>query len=85
MCGVWDDDGLSVMPAVCAGSRVQCGSRAVNTDGDPGLESLSPATTISRTDGICEPRVMGSVGAEPFTAKLRYTGRCAAPTATAMV
>ncbi|XP_076467569.1 extracellular matrix protein 3-like [Babylonia areolata] len=56
------------------GSRVQCGSRAVNTEGDPGLESLSQSITISRTDGICEPRVMGSVGAEPFTAKLRYTG-----------
>lgn len=56
------------------GSRVQCGARAVNTDGDPGLESLSEPTTISRTDGICEPRIMDSVGAEPFTAKLRYTG-----------
>ncbi|KAK7098028.1 hypothetical protein V1264_004919 [Littorina saxatilis] len=56
------------------GSRVQCGSRAVNTDRDPGLESLSDPITISRSDGICEPRVMGSVGAEPFTAKLRYTG-----------
>ncbi|XP_076446552.1 LOW QUALITY PROTEIN: extracellular matrix protein 3-like [Babylonia areolata] len=56
------------------GSRVQCGARAVNTDGDPGLESLSEPITISRTDGVCEPRVMGSVGAEPFTAKLRYTG-----------
>ncbi|KAL8593533.1 hypothetical protein ACOMHN_048747 [Nucella lapillus] len=56
------------------GSRVQCGSRAVNTEGDPGLESLSVAVTISRSDGVCEPRVMGSVGAEPFTARLRYTG-----------
>ncbi|KAL8573258.1 hypothetical protein ACOMHN_006669 [Nucella lapillus] len=56
------------------GSRVQCGARAVNTDGDPGLESLSEPITISRTDGVCEPRIMGSVGAEPFTAKLRYTG-----------
>lgn len=56
------------------GSRVQCGARAVNTDRDPGLESLSEIVTVSRVDGICEPRIMDSVGAEPFTAKLRYTG-----------
>lgn len=24
--------------------------------------------------GLCQPRVMGTVGAEPFSAKLRYTG-----------
>lgn len=24
--------------------------------------------------GMCQPRVVGTVGAEPFTAKLRYTG-----------
>ena len=53
---------------------MQCGSRAVNTDGDPGLESLSVPVTVSRTDGICEPRVFDSIGAEPFTARLRYTG-----------
>ncbi|BFZ14656.1 hypothetical protein BsWGS_17695 [Bradybaena similaris] len=56
------------------GSRVQCGSRAVNTDGDPGLETLSEAVTINRESGICEARIMDSVGAEPFTAKMRYTG-----------
>ncbi|XP_012944319.2 FRAS1-related extracellular matrix protein 2, partial [Aplysia californica] len=56
------------------GSRVQCGARAVNTDGDPGLELLSEAETIDPDSGICEPRVMDSVGAEPFTAKMRYIG-----------
>ncbi|XP_013413797.1 FRAS1-related extracellular matrix protein 2-like [Lingula anatina] len=56
------------------GSRVQCAARAVNEDGDPGLELLSPVVTVSSDEGICMPRVMGSVGAEPFTAKLRYTG-----------
>ena len=60
---------------IFTGSRVQCSARAVNIDGDPGLESLSIPVTISRTDGICEPRIMNSVGAEPFTAKLRYTGK----------
>lgn len=24
--------------------------------------------------GMCQPRVLGTVGAEPFSAKLRYTG-----------
>lgn len=24
--------------------------------------------------GVCQPRVAGTVGAEPFSAKLRYTG-----------
>lgn len=24
--------------------------------------------------GVCQPRVVGTVGAEPFSAKLRYTG-----------
>lgn len=24
--------------------------------------------------GMCQPRKMGTVGAEPFSAKLRYTG-----------
>nr|KAG5696530.1 hypothetical protein BaRGS_021066 [Batillaria attramentaria] len=34
-------------------SRVQCIARAVNTDRDPGLESMSEVMTVSRTDGIC--------------------------------
>lgn len=57
-----------------SGSRVQCGARAVNNDGDPGLEILSDPITISDTEGLCMARVMNSVGAEPFTAKLKYTG-----------
>ncbi|XP_043929269.1 FRAS1-related extracellular matrix protein 2 [Protopterus annectens] len=57
-----------------AGSRVQCAARAVNTNGDEGLELSSPIITISRDDGMCQPRVPGTVGAEPFSAKLRYTG-----------
>lgn len=31
--------------------------------------SSSPSLT-----GLCQPRKMGTVGAEPFSAKLRYTG-----------
>ncbi|XP_042355341.1 FRAS1-related extracellular matrix protein 2a [Plectropomus leopardus] len=57
-----------------AGSRVQCAARAVNSNGDEGLELSSPIITISQEEGMCHPRKMGTVGAEPFSAKLRYTG-----------
>ncbi|KAM4620100.1 FRAS1-related extracellular matrix protein 2a [Polymixia lowei] len=57
-----------------AGSRVQCAARAVNSDRDEGLELSSPIVTISQEEGMCQPRKMGTVGAEPFSAKLRYTG-----------
>ncbi|XP_076130115.1 FRAS1-related extracellular matrix protein 2a isoform X2 [Alosa pseudoharengus] len=57
-----------------AGSRVQCAARAVNANGDEGLELSSPIISISREEGMCQPRKVGTVGAEPFSAKLRYTG-----------
>ncbi|KAF7645666.1 hypothetical protein LDENG_00200340, partial [Lucifuga dentata] len=57
-----------------AGSRVQCAARAVNSNGDEGLELSSPITAINMEEGMCQPRVVGTVGAEPFSAKLRYTG-----------
>ncbi|KAH0616008.1 hypothetical protein JD844_026750, partial [Phrynosoma platyrhinos] len=57
-----------------AGSRVQCAARAVNANGDVGLELLSPIYTINRDEGLCQPRIPGTVGAEPFSAKIRYTG-----------
>ncbi|XP_061440793.1 FRAS1-related extracellular matrix protein 3 isoform X2 [Rhineura floridana] len=57
-----------------AGSRVQCAARAVNANGDMGLELLSPIYTINREEGLCQPRIPGTVGAEPFSAKIRYTG-----------
>ncbi|XP_064481470.1 FRAS1-related extracellular matrix protein 2-like isoform X1 [Ornithodoros turicata] len=56
------------------GSRVQCLTRAVNTDRDIGLEVESKPVVVSSTDGLCRPAQDGYVGAEPFTAKLRYTG-----------
>lgn len=34
-----------------AGSRVQCAARAVNANGDPGLELMSPIVTVSREEG----------------------------------
>uniref|UniRef100_A0A8C3BA83 FRAS1 related extracellular matrix 2 n=1 Tax=Cairina moschata TaxID=8855 RepID=A0A8C3BA83_CAIMO len=57
-----------------AGSRVQCAARAVNSDGNEGLELMSSIVTISTSEGLCQPRMSGVVGAEPFSAKLRYTG-----------
>ncbi|XP_069747817.1 FRAS1-related extracellular matrix protein 2-like isoform X2 [Narcine bancroftii] len=57
-----------------AGSRVQCAARAVNSNGDEGLELTSPIVSVSTEEGLCQPRVEGAVGAEPFSAKLRYTG-----------
>uniref|UniRef100_A0A8D0GCH3 FRAS1 related extracellular matrix 2 n=1 Tax=Sphenodon punctatus TaxID=8508 RepID=A0A8D0GCH3_SPHPU len=57
-----------------AGSRVQCAARAVNSEGNEGLELMSPIVTISTEEGLCPPRVPGVVGAEPFSAKLCYTG-----------
>ncbi|XP_066438639.1 FRAS1-related extracellular matrix protein 2 isoform X2 [Eleutherodactylus coqui] len=57
-----------------AGSRVQCAARAVNSEGQEGLELMSPIVTINIAEGLCQPRVPGVVGAEPFSAKMRYTG-----------
>uniref|UniRef100_A0A8C4NEW7 FRAS1 related extracellular matrix 2a n=1 Tax=Eptatretus burgeri TaxID=7764 RepID=A0A8C4NEW7_EPTBU len=53
------------------GSRVQCAACAINMNGHKGLELLSPVISVS----LCQPRIAGAVGAEPFTARLRYTGR----------
>ncbi|XP_031415899.1 FRAS1-related extracellular matrix protein 3 [Clupea harengus] len=57
-----------------AGSRVQCAARAYNIKGEAGLELSSPISIISREDGMCQPRIPGTVGAEPFSTKIRYTG-----------
>ncbi|XP_075544224.1 FRAS1-related extracellular matrix protein 2-like isoform X1 [Dermacentor variabilis] len=55
-----------------SGSRVQCATRAVNGEGDVGLEVYSAPVTVAA--GLCQPPEDGYVGAEPFTARLRYTG-----------
>ncbi|XP_074131849.1 FRAS1-related extracellular matrix protein 3 [Sminthopsis crassicaudata] len=57
-----------------AGSRIQCAARAVRTTGDVGLELLSSVITISKEHGLCQPRRPEMVGAEPFSARIRYTG-----------
>ena len=58
------------------GSRIECVARAINAEGDPGLELSSNAVTISSKEAVCLPRVEGSLGAEPFSAKMKYTGEC---------
>ncbi|KAH9373408.1 hypothetical protein HPB48_009453 [Haemaphysalis longicornis] len=58
-----------------SGSRVQCATRAVNSDGDLGLEVQSSPVTVATDAGLCRPPEDDYVGAEPFTAKLRYTGK----------
>ncbi|XP_051822639.1 FRAS1-related extracellular matrix protein 3 [Antechinus flavipes] len=57
-----------------AGSRLQCAARAVRTTGDVGLELLSSIITVSKEHGLCQPRRPEMVGAEPFSARIRYTG-----------
>ena len=53
------------------GSRVQCHARAVKDNGEPGRESASAIVTISN-EGLCPPRQEGVLGADPFSAKIRY-------------
>lgn len=53
------------------GSRIQCHARAVKSNGEPGRESASEVVTIS-DEGICPPRQEGVMGADPFSAKIRY-------------
>ena len=53
---------------------MQCVARAVNVEGDPGREQESEHVTISREEAMCRSREEGIVGAEPYTAKLRYIG-----------
>ncbi|XP_037791422.1 FRAS1-related extracellular matrix protein 2-like [Penaeus monodon] len=56
------------------GSRVQCVARAYSVDGDAGLALASAPVSIAREGGLCPPRYQGTFGADPFTAKLHYTG-----------
>ncbi|UYV62050.1 FREM2 [Cordylochernes scorpioides] len=56
------------------GSRVSCVARAMAADGSPGLETESAPVTIAGSSQLCGPREPGAVGAEPFSAQLRYTG-----------
>lgn len=37
------------------GSRVQCAARAVNADGNEGLELMSPIVTVGREEGNALP------------------------------
>ena len=50
---------------------MQCHARAVKDNGEPGRESASEITEIS-SEGLCPPRQSGVLGADPFSAKIRY-------------
>uniref|UniRef100_A0AAY5KU18 Calx-beta domain-containing protein n=1 Tax=Esox lucius TaxID=8010 RepID=A0AAY5KU18_ESOLU len=56
------------------GARVQCSARAVSSAGLVGLELVSPVVEVSKEEGLCPPHAPGTLGAEPFSAKIRYTG-----------
>lgn len=56
------------------GSRVECYARAVNTEGEAGKELASPVVTVDSQSGICPHRKPGYHTAEPFSARLWYTG-----------
>ena len=43
----------------------------IQDNGEPGRESASAIVTIS-SDGLCPPRQEGVLGADPFSAKIRY-------------
>jgi len=56
------------------GSRVRCIARAVNIRGEPGRPYPSDPVKVNGKDGICPPIEVNTVGAEPFTAKIKYLG-----------
>ncbi|XP_071544014.1 FRAS1-related extracellular matrix protein 2-like [Panulirus ornatus] len=56
------------------GSQVQCLARAYSIDEDAGLELASKPVTVGKEGGLCAPRYEGTFGADPFTARLHYTG-----------
>ncbi|XP_026776488.3 FRAS1-related extracellular matrix protein 2-like [Pangasianodon hypophthalmus] len=57
-----------------AGWKVQCVARAVSVSGQRGLELSSTVVHISTEEGMCQSHTPGVVGAEPFSAHIRYTG-----------
>ncbi|XP_067004109.2 FRAS1-related extracellular matrix protein 2 [Anabrus simplex] len=57
-----------------AGNTVQCGVRAVNSEGISGIQLMSKPIIISKVLGMCKPPSAAAIGAEPFSAKLRITG-----------
>ena len=46
----------------------------MNKNGQPGKELGSGIVTIDKTEGLCLPP-RNTVGADPFTATLRYMGK----------
>ncbi|XP_052795215.1 extracellular matrix protein 3-like isoform X1 [Mya arenaria] len=57
-----------------AGSQVECFARAVNNEGEPGKEVASPVVTVDYSQGVCPSRTDSLTGAQPFDARMWYTG-----------
>ena len=53
--------------------KIRCIARPVDSNNDAGKDSKSIISTISATEGMC-PRGSDRIGAEPFTASIKYTG-----------
>ena len=56
------------------GSRLRCVARAVSITTGAGIESISAAVKISKSEGICRARGQIQSGAEPFAAQIKFTG-----------
>lgn len=59
---------------ISTGSRIRCIARAVNVRGEPGHTYQSDPVKVSGKQGLCPPREVNTVGADPFTAELKYLG-----------
>ncbi|XP_014672515.1 PREDICTED: FRAS1-related extracellular matrix protein 2-like [Priapulus caudatus] len=61
-----------------AGSRLQCVAQAVDHHGNAGLASYSSVVTIAMLSQLCPSSSLGSFGANPFVATMKYTGKAEA-------
>ena len=56
------------------GTRVRCVAQAVDEDEGYGVESFSDPATVDPNEGLCMPRSARDIGAETFSAQVKYTG-----------
>ncbi len=56
------------------GTRVRCVAQAVDEDEGYGVESFSDPVTVDPNEGLCMPRNARDIGAETFSAQVKYTG-----------
>lgn len=56
------------------GTRVRCVAQAVDENEGFGVESYSDPVTVDPSEGLCMPRNERDIGAETFSAQVKYTG-----------